>query len=89
MSGSGKDVPGSIMKIGDTMILWGPHFFLPLVVWSYVYMKLIVKKKRNKTSITPSCRGPIPAQKSRGNSVLGVVFFQHDAKNGFSLFSSF
>ena len=27
-----------------------------------------------KTSTTPSCSGPIPAQKSRGNSVLGVVF---------------
>ena len=27
-----------------------------------------------KTSTTPSCRGPIPAQKPRGNSVLGVVF---------------
>ena len=26
------------------------------------------------TSTTPSCSGPIPAQKSRGNSVLGVVF---------------
>ena len=28
----------------------------------------------NKTSTTPSCSVPIPAQKSRGNSVLGVVF---------------
>ena len=26
------------------------------------------------TSTTPRCSGPIPAQKSRGNSVLGVVF---------------
>ena len=26
------------------------------------------------TSTTPSCSGPIPAQKSLGNSVLGVVF---------------
>ena len=26
------------------------------------------------TSTTPSCSGPIPAQKLRGNSVLGVVF---------------
>ena len=30
--------------------------------------------KVNKTSTTPSCSGPIPAQKSRGNSVIGVVF---------------
>ena len=28
----------------------------------------------NLTSTTPSCSGPIPAQKSRDNSVLGVVF---------------
>ena len=27
-----------------------------------------------KTSTTPNCSGPIPAQKSLGNSVLGVVF---------------
>ena len=27
-----------------------------------------------RTSTTPSCSGPIPAQKSRGNSVLRVVF---------------
>ena len=27
-----------------------------------------------KTSTTPSCSGPIPAQKLRGNSVLGVIF---------------
>ena len=39
-----------------------------------------------KTSPMPSCSGPIPAQKSRGNSVLGVVFSPHDAQNGFSLF---
>ena len=30
--------------------------------------------KIEETSTTPSCGGPIPAQKSRGNSVLGVVF---------------
>ena len=30
--------------------------------------------KKLKTSTTPSCSGPIPAKKSRGNSVLGVVF---------------
>ena len=29
---------------------------------------------QNRTSTTPSCSGPIPAEKSRGNSVLGVVF---------------
>ena len=28
----------------------------------------------SKTSTTPSCSGSIPAQKSRGDSVLGVVF---------------
>ena len=27
-----------------------------------------------RTSITPSCSGTIPAQKSRGNSVLAVIF---------------
>ena len=32
------------------------------------------QEKRNKTSTTPSCSGPITAQKSRGNSVLGVIF---------------
>ena len=32
------------------------------------------KKTKTKTSTTPSCSGPIPAQKSRGNSVLGVIF---------------
>ena len=37
--------------------------------------KMAAKKtKKIQTSITPSCSGPIPAQKSRGNSVLGVVF---------------
>ena len=30
--------------------------------------------KLKNTSTTPSCRGPIPAQKSQDNSVLGVVF---------------
>ena len=30
--------------------------------------------KNPKTSTTPSCSGPIPAKKSRGNSVLGAVF---------------
>ena len=28
----------------------------------------------NETSTTPNCSGPIPVQKSRGNSVPGVVF---------------
>ena len=35
---------------------------------------LRITNKIKKTSTTPSCSGPIPAQKSRGNSVLGVVF---------------
>ena len=32
------------------------------------------KEKRRKTTTTPSCGGPILAQKSRDNLVLGVVF---------------
>ena len=32
------------------------------------------EQKKKKTSTTPSCRGPIPAQKSRGKSVLGLYF---------------
>ena len=31
-------------------------------------------EEKKKTSTTPSCSGPISAQKSQGNSVLGVVF---------------
>ena len=42
-----------------------------------------------KTSTTPSCSGPIPAQKSRGNSVPGVVFSLTMPKNVFSLLPSF
>ena len=32
------------------------------------------KQNKQKTSTTPSCSGPIPAQKSRCKSVLGVLF---------------
>ena len=40
-------------------------------------------KKIVKTSTTPSCSGPIPAQQSRGNSVLGVVFSHRMPKMDF------
>ena len=32
------------------------------------------KEKKERTSTTPSCSGPIPAQKSRANSVPGDIF---------------
>ena len=43
------------------------------------YMDIVLKLcfcilKWTRTSTTPSCSRPIPAQKSRGNSVLGAVF---------------
>ena len=40
----------------------------------YDFSESAVYIKKLKTSTTPSCSGPIPAQKSRCNSVLGVVF---------------
>ena len=42
-----------------------------------------ITQKQIKTSTTPSCSGPIPAQKSRGNSVLGVVFSNTMPKKDF------
>ena len=39
-----------------------------------IFQKHICRLETHKTSTTPSCSGLIPAQKSRGNSVLGVVF---------------
>ena len=41
-------------------------------------MACMIKKQsgtKKKTSTTPSCRGPIPAQKSWGNSVLQGSYF--------------
>ena len=46
------------------------HMFMLFYVMFYV-TRVIHKE----TSTTPSCSGPIPAQKSWGNSVLGVIFF--------------
>ena len=37
-------------------------------------ISLIISIETHITSTTPSCSGPVLAQKSRGNSVLGVVF---------------
>ena len=42
--------------------------FLPFKIFFF-----IIKNKNKKTSTTPSCSGPILAQKSLGNSVLRVV----------------
>ena len=39
-----------------------------------LYMKYIKYLTFCETSTTPSCSGPIAAQKSRGNSVPGAVF---------------
>ena len=41
------------------------------------------KSRKQRTSTTPSCSGPIPAQKSRGISVLGVVFSHMMSKMDF------
>ena len=45
--------------------------------------------KEEETSTTPSCSGPIPAQKSRGNSVLGAVFSHTMLKMDFLFFPVF
>ena len=52
------------------------------------YMDIVLKLcfcilKWTKTSTTSSGSGPIPAQKSRGNSVLGVIFSETIPKKDF------
>jgi len=42
--------------------------------WLFSKNTCHVDLKKDKTSTTPSCSGPIPAQMSRGNSVPGVIF---------------
>ena len=55
----------------------------------YLPFNMNVNERRNendkneKTSTTLSCSGPIPAQKARGNFVLGVVFSHTMPKMGF------
>ena len=67
--------------------LWKiPPIFKGKIFWSYDFWKQ--RKwwiKIIMTSTTPSCSGPIPAQKSRGNSVhvLGVVFSHTMSKMDF------
>ena len=53
-------------------LLWS--FFSVIHINWWERKKWQKKYHTQKTSTTQSCRGPIPAQKSRGNSVPGVVF---------------
>ena len=46
-------------------------------------------KKDKETSTTPSCSGPIPAQKSRANSVPGAIFSHLMFEMNFYHFHSF
>ena len=57
-------------------------------VWRNVFQ---IKKTLKKLSTTPSCSGPIPAQKIRGNLVPGprAVFFHTIPKMDFYYFHPF
>ena len=45
--------------------------------------------KKENTSTTPSCSGPIPSQKSRANSVPGIIFFHLVFEMNFNYFHRF
>ena len=51
---------------GEVDMVWIPLNCMPIL--------FIKREKKKETSTTPSCSGPIPAQKSLGNSVRGVLF---------------
>ena len=63
-SGPHQDLPGWKSRQNERLSL-------KKSTWGNEQMKI---KTIKKTNTTPSCSGPIPAQKTRGHSVLGVVF---------------
>ena len=57
----------------------------------YMYKMVLILIITRKTSTTPSCNGPIPAQRIWGNFCTRAqgCIFPHNAQNGFLRFPSF
>ena len=58
-------------------------------MWQSVLFLHFQRQKKQQTSTTPSCSGPIPAQRSRENSLPGAIFSHIMFEMNFYHFHSF